>query len=159
VDDSEVVAQLDSLMQEAIELRSLAKMPHRTDQADEILDRLYECRQALDRLEEIMRTVNRLKYLAQRQKATFEAVADDAWATSLSKIRQIPSFKGDYVGPREKYAEADLSTMEQRRRHRQAEELLSHVSEVNEFVRTCYFGLNGVRDDIKSLIRTLSNDV
>jgi hypothetical protein len=36
---------------------------------------------------------------------------------------------------------------------RRAEEELSYVVEAYDFVRTIYFGLNGVRDDIKDILR------
>ena len=159
MDSEEFAEQLEVLMTEAVELRSSVAMPKVTDQADEILDRLYKVRQQLDRLEEIMRQVNRMKFLAERQKAASQAAADDDWATALSKLRSLPTFRNEsMIGPREKYAEADLSTMKQKRALRKAEDLLNKVTEANEFIRTCYFGLNGVREDIKYLMRTLTTE-
>jgi len=154
----QIIEQMESLMAEAVELRHKVDLPKLTDQPSEIVERLQQARQAQDRLEEILRVAGRIKALTQRQKSAFEAVADDAWATSLSHIRQVPTFRSDYVGPREKYAEADLSTMTQRRDLRQAEDLLSHVTEAYDFIRTAYFGLNGVRDDIKDVLRIAASE-
>jgi hypothetical protein len=154
METKDLAARMESLMTEALTLRSSVHLPKVTDQADEVLVRLQQARQAQDRVEEIMLIIGRSKAMAQRQKTSFENVADDAWANALRNLRALPTFRNtEYVGPRERYAEADLSTMEHKANFRRAEEELSYVVEAYDFVRTIYFGLNGVRDDIKDILR------
>lgn len=153
----DIVARMEDFMAEVVELRSSVELPKITDHADEIVERLQHTRQALDRIEEIWRTVGRSKALAQRQMTSLENVANDAWANALRNLRALPTFRNtEYVGPRERYAEADLSTMDARQNFRRAQEQLSHIEEAYDFVKTVYFGMKDVREDIKDILRAQS---
>jgi hypothetical protein len=154
METKELVSRMEAFMAEVVELRSSVELPRITDQADEIVTRLQHTRQAIDRIEEIWRTVGRTKAMAQRQMSSLENVANDAWANALRNLRALPTFRNtEYVGPRERYAEADLSTMDARMEFRRAQEQLSHIEEAYDFVKTVYFGMKDVREDIKDILR------
>lgn len=155
-DPSTVAETLASLMKEAVSLRFQGQLPGSQAGPLEVLESLLECRKRADRIEGLYLQALTIKGTLSRRSALDKAEADDEWAESLIRVRNSPTYKSNsYAGPREKYAEADLETLDQRRKARKSGELLSLADEAVDVIRTTLTGLNNTRQDHISWIRSL----
>lgn len=152
-DTQEILA---SLMKEAVTLRFEESIPPSGAGPQEVLESLLACRRRADRLEGLyLRTLNirgQLSRIAYLDKVE----AEEEWATSLVKIKNSPAYRGEnFSGPRERYAEADLETLEYKRKSHKSSELLEIANEAVDIIRTALRGLNDTRQDHNSWIRSL----
>lgn len=123
----------------------------------EVLDALVDLRRRYDRVEEIYLTVLQLKCRAVLLRNRYQAEAGDAWNTAVVKVRQTSSRAGDeYMGPRERYAEADLMVLDEKLKSRRADALAESASVALECVKTLLRGLDGTRQDHLTWLRTLN---
>jgi hypothetical protein len=155
-DPSTVAETLASLMKEALSLRFQGELPGAQAGPLEVLESLLECRKKADRVEGLYLQALTIKGTLSRRSALHNAEAEDEWAEALIKVRNSPIYKQDsFAGPREKYAEADLATLEFKRQARKSAELLSLADEAVDVIRTTLTGLNNTRQDHISWIRSL----
>lgn len=154
---SEIQGYLDTAVQEATK--------HRTGKTElgpeatypDVLDALVDLRKRYDRVEEIYRNVLQLRHRATLLKNQRQAEASDAWNAAVLRVRQTSVRAGDeFMGPRERYAEADLMTLEEKLKARQADALAESASTALECVRTILRGLDGTRQDHLTWLRTLN---
>lgn len=115
------------------------------------LDALVQVRASLDRLEEILSRATRARGRVLRATTHAKALADDRWDEIAKNTRHQ-----EFTATREKYADINLETLEERRTARAAEHLLSAVNEAYEIIRLAHRGLEGVRQDYLAMLRTLS---
>lgn len=149
-----MVAQLEVLRSEATELRFGVSLPARVATPQEVLDRLHEVRANYDRVEELMQTAYRIKERLARDAAFHAAVHEDAWDTEMNRYNRSPVRRGEFEAPKERYSEVNLTTLEQKRAARQAQRTLSHATEVWNSIKTSYRGLDTLRSDVLTMLRT-----
>jgi hypothetical protein len=151
----DIAARLGEFIREAVELRLLAELPPPSASVTDIQGALRDVRQRQDRVEELLRRAMRAKVHAQRAAAAAQATADEAWDQTITRQRVAPVVRGDeYMTAKERHAHANLEVLEPRRAARAADEL-AHLCEATvDQLRTCYWGLSGLREDIRELLRT-----
>jgi hypothetical protein len=122
--------------------------------ASEVMQRLLAVRQRLDRVEELLARATRARGRSSRAAQVAKAQADDAWDVSSQRGRAAPVRRGgEFEGPRERYADNNLATLDQRRATREAERLADSASECLDVVRLCHRGLDGIRQDLLTMLR------
>lgn len=153
----EIQNYLDKLVKDASELRSGRVELGADASYPEVLDALVDLRKRYDRVEEIYRNVLQLKCGAVLARNRLQAEVSDAWNEAVVKVRQTSSRAGDeYMGPRERYAEADLMILGEKLKSRKADALAEYATTALECVRTILRGLDGTRQDHLTWLRTLN---
>lgn len=155
IDSQRVEQLLQDYLVEVLDLRFTHTIPAAGAAQEDIMRSLIDARQRLDRVEELLVRTLRIRARAHRSATAARASADDEWSRAVrnvatSSVRQGPEFQG----PRERYAEADLATLEQRRHARQAEALAGQCDETYDAIRTMYRGLDGLRQDHVTMLRS-----
>lgn len=146
---------LEGSVREAADLRRHKSLPGPGADPQEVLESLLEVRRRYDRVEEIYLTVLQVRGKIARAKQARQAEAEDAWNEALKRARASPT-REDYEGPRERYAEADLATIDFKVKARQAEALASIADGALECIKTVLRGLDGTRQDHLTWLRSLS---
>lgn len=141
---------------EVAQLRFGVVLPGSDAMPSEVLSTLQIVRGNLDRIETILGEVASLKAATARQRGVAAATYDEVWAQNLSKQRNRPDMRGEFVGPRERYAQADLASFDARRTLNSAEHLYSVTDEAYDFIRLAHRGLDGVRQDLHQVLRAVS---
>lgn len=155
-DEESVRESLKLFVEEALSLRFGINLPSEAAGPQAVLGSLLDFRQRSDRLENIYIRVMQIRARLARHSAAVKAESDDAWANAISKARNSTVTKNDqFVGPRERYAEADLETLQQKRAARKAEDLLSVADEASDVIRTALRGLNDAIQDHRTWLRAL----
>jgi hypothetical protein len=152
---TDIPSLLDGYLREAIELRMLAELPALSSSMVDIQGALLDARQRQDRVEELMRNAMRIKARAQRSATAATLTADEAWDQAAVSNRTAPVQRGEeYMSGKERHAHANLAVLDLRRAARAAQELAHICEEAVDVLRTVYWGVSGVRDDIRELLRT-----
>lgn len=152
----ELKSKLEHLVDEALALRISAHLPEMGADVHTVVDSLLDTRHKADRLEGLHIQALQVKAKISRIAASAKAEADDAWASAISDMRSAAVRNRDtYEGPRERYAEADLASIAQKRKARKAEELLSLAEEADSIIRIAFKGLNEVIQDHRTWLRSL----
>jgi hypothetical protein len=152
----EVEQKLAELLTEALSLRAASSIPYSDASPQVVLNSLLDNRQRVDRLEGIYLQVVQIRARLSRRTASTRAEADDAWAQSVVSMKsQGARSRDQYEGPRERYAEADLATLDLKRKVRKAEELLDIAVEADDVIKTALRGLNEVIQDHRIWLRSL----
>lgn len=149
-------AALDELVVEAVKLRFDVGLSGAAPTPAQLLDSLYDIRGRLDRVEEILTQALRLRARVRAAATSAEALAEEAWDRAAQRGRQQPIARDDYSSGRERTAEANLATLDQRRAARTAAELAAYVDAQVDTLRTLHRGLDGVRHDLLAVIRALA---
>lgn len=153
----EVRARLGEFIEEAFALRfQLGEWPANAAPA-EVLARLLDIRSRLDRVDELLFRAVRIKSEVGRVHTRAHVAAEAAWDQASVATRRAPAVRGsgEFTGPRERYAEANLATLGQRRSSRQAEEVKSFADEAVEVLRIAQRGLDGARQETLQMLRSL----
>lgn len=148
-----VKEQMKILVAEAEELRSGAALPYVQSTPIEQVESLHDIRQRIDRVEELYIRALKLKAAVAVMNNQLSDAHDERWDAIVAKQKSAAVQKGDYVGPREKYAEANVQTIESKRAARFVSEVFDHCVTMVEVIRTIKFGLEGVRGDVLAMIR------
>lgn len=152
----EIEKRIAELLSEALSLRSDSSMPYSEASPQVVLNSLLDNRQRVDRLEGIYLQVIQIRARLSRRTSAVKAEAEDAWAEALSSMKSQGARNRDqYEGPRERYAEADLATLDLKRKARKAEELLNIAIEADDVIKTALRGLNEVIQDHRIWLRSL----
>lgn len=123
----------------------------------QVTEQLTFIRQRLDRLEELL--VNSVRARASLKRA-YQQTKDElqlAWdthVTSTSAVRR-PVLTQEYVTGKEKFAEANLATLELQRTERKAREVLSFAEEAVDVIKQLHYGLDGIRHDLLSQVKAM----
>jgi hypothetical protein len=150
----EVRAALAAYMETALELRFGVALPVSQSAPSEISECLLDVRTRLDRVEAMYTGAIRIKARAHRAAAHAKATFDDAWDTAAVDRRTAPVRRGDeYATAKERHAEANLATLDLRHSSRAADELAHHCDEAVDVLRLAHRGLDGVRQDILTMLR------
>lgn len=150
---------LRAWLEEALELRgSLGLAPYDDLVAPfQITEQLTNVRARLDRVEELRIKAVRAKASVKKAHQKVKDELQDAWdshVTNTSAVRR-PVLTQEYVTGKEKFAEANLATFEQRKAERKSGELLSFAEETLEVIHIIHRGLNDIRQDLLSQVRSI----
>jgi hypothetical protein len=113
---------------------------------------LRRIRQRADRVSELLSAATRAKARAQR------AQANAAWAANRrlhEATKEHASKRGDFSSGREREAEAQLDSFEERREAHQAARLVSVTTEVYDVIMQCHRQLEEMRRDVRATLNAL----
>lgn len=123
----------------------------------QIVEQLTYVRRTLDRLEELLVKAIRAKAQLARGHRIKKDQLQQAWDTHVSD--QSPTRRRvltqEYVTGKEKFAEANLATLELQRTERKSLELLSFAEETLEVIKVIHRGLNDIRQDLLAQVRAI----
>lgn len=161
-DSTDLFAQaeqrLDAAVVEAQALRYVEGLPDPALGAREVLRRLSLVRSRLDEVDELLIEVSRFRTGTRVLFKEAAARAEDRWAEQVASTggRRRSAFGSEMEGPRERYARADLATMEDRRVARARERTLDAVTDAYNVIDAIRRGLESVRMDLHALLRFMS---
>lgn len=150
---------LQTRVTEVRELRDVPPLPDLEHGPLPIYEQLREVRARMDQVEVILNEVLSFRTRARALLREAEATVDDKWAERVTQPRQNrrKSFDGSFdAAPREKYAEADLAVLSDRKKARKRERIMDACGDAVDQIRTAYRGLDGVRSDLHLMMRGLS---
>lgn len=152
-------AALIDWLKEAVELRGeLGLSPYDELLAPwQVVEQLSMLRITLDRVEELLVKAVRAKAQITRIHRRTQDDLQVEWdrhVTNQSAVRR-PVLTQEYVTGKEKFAEANLATLELRQKERRSLELLSFSEETLDVIRTIHRGLEGVRQDLLTQVKAL----
>jgi hypothetical protein len=155
---------LTKMVEEALELRhgsagdsaGAISMPPPEAGVRDVLAVLLRVRSRLDRLEGVLQRAVRLRALVHRMSATTRMVADEAWDRASVNSRAPSVRRGEeFTGPRERYADNNLATLQEARAAKAGERMAAQADAAVEVIRLAHRGLDGVRQDLIAWLRTL----
>lgn len=150
------MTDLTALLEEAKALRASVGVGSAGDSMPVLHDRLLHARGVLDRLEEILATVILVHTRTKEQVADTRYDNDDAWNRIAASPRRNVGLES---APRERYAEYAMHTVKEQVAFRQAEKAERQAGAVVEILRLYHRGVDGVRRDLDSRIRSLAWDL
>lgn len=151
---AKITNYLTKVVSEVISLRYGASLPPTFSGAQQVLDSLVDVRRRLDRVEELLVYTIQIKGRAHSENELKKSQADQHWAEALRQGKRSPVMRGnEYEGPRERYAEADLATLNERREARQSQDLEDFANSCLDVIRTAHRGLDGLRQDHLAVLR------
>lgn len=150
--------QLLAALGRAQALRYLDGLPHPSLGASEVLRRLSAVRVRLDEVDGLLVEVAQFRTGVRVLFKEASAQLDDRWAAHVSgngRPRRA-SFGSEIDAPREKYARADLATLDDRRLSRDRERVLDASEDAYRIIEKIFRGLDSVRMDLHALLRLMS---
>lgn len=122
----------------------------------EVMSLLLDARRRLDRIEELLHKTILVRGRLSRVNSAASVAAEEAWDEQAIKNKsRSTGVVTDYSGPRERYAESNLATLNERRAMRQAAELLSLANDSFDVIKLAHQGLDRVRQECLVLLRSL----
>lgn len=118
-----------------------------------ILNSLLRVRSRLDRVDELVAKVTQAQYRIARAEASAKFDAEEAWDRAAQRNRAANV--GQFTTGKERAADASLDSFEQKRTAHQASRLVSVATEALAVIKHAYWGLNALREDHNTLLRTL----
>lgn len=147
---------LQSMVDEALEHRITAILPPVGASSAMVQESLHAVRQRLDRVEELLGKALTLRARAHSRATNAQHVLDDAWDLAAQRRRTAPvAFGAEYTSARERNAEANLATLDQRAAQRIHADAAQRCDNAVEFLRLTYRGLEGIRQDHHMILRAL----
>jgi hypothetical protein len=137
--------------EEARELRESVGELNGGDSLQTLHEHLIAARRAQTRLEALMADCALLRSRIRKLLLDLDAVYEDKFAENVLNDRT-----GEYQSAKAQDARYKAGALSELRNVRQVKNWLTDVEEVYEFIRTKYWGLDAVRDDLKSLVRIIS---
>lgn len=150
-----VIERLSRYEQDAFDTRSECNLPERDGGPQRLVDSVVEHRGYLDRVEAILRDVIRLRGALQANLRQSRAVTEDKWDEAARSWDDRTRTSGRDYAPRERYADNNLRTLEDRRAERSAEDLASRADTAYELIRMLHYSLNDQRRDLHVIIRAM----
>lgn len=150
---------MSEYLKEAVQLRYSAPQANSSADMSVMLNVLQDYRTRLDRIEYLLVRAVIRKGDALREFKSAQNDASDKWDERLSEIKDKKTVSlvaaQDFVAPREKYATANIATVEERHRSRKAEEVLSWTEETVDALQKMYRGLDSSRQDLLTRIKSV----
>ncbi len=114
------------------------------------VDMLSRVRQRLDRVEELQSHSRQAlgRVVRMREEAEYELSQKYDTAIATNRNRFV-----DYQSADEKRADADLQSLEEKRKLHQVKRVESHAREVLDVVTQCYWGLSNLREDLLQMLK------
>jgi hypothetical protein len=142
----------DWLESEATKLRSGVKLPGSEDGPLEALSALRVVRARIDQVEELLSRALQLRAEQRRHLRVASAVVEEAWSARVTSQNPIRGVWGE-TAPRERYAVADIATIEERRKERIEREMYDRLDTLVEILKLRHTGLDGCRRDLHVVLR------
>jgi hypothetical protein len=155
----DLASDLDRLIEEALRLRQSEALPSIDQGPAEVLAQLALVRTRLDRLEELLSIAVRFRGRIREALKAANASVEDRWAEVVSAPSRRPRAGSDgWSGsaPRERYAEADLATLDQKRVQRRVEKSSDLANDAVDLIRQAHRGLDSTRLDLHLILRAMS---
>jgi len=118
----------------------------------EALAFLRRVRPRADRVDELLaaakRARGRLRLVRDEAKFQADSAVEEKWADKASK-------RVEFSSSFERGVEARTETFEQRRDAHQAARLVSVADDAVDVISQCYWGLDGIRKDLRSTLHAL----
>lgn len=156
---SEAKKFLHDWLEEALEIRgSMDIAPYSDIMAPhQVTEQLTDVRWRLDRVETLLIKAMRAKAALTRALRVAQEDLQIAWDTHVTD--RNPSRRAvltqEYVTGKEKFAEANLATLELRKAERKSLDILSHAEETLDVIRQVHRGLESVRQDLLAQVRAI----
>src|SRR5687768_16899500 len=133
----DVESTLLGFMEEAYRLRfGKTVSPNPGEGVTELLSKLLDVRRSMDRVEELLFKSLRIRAKIDRINTSVQADVEDKWDQAVKDTRSNSVIRGsDMVGPRERYADANLATLVVRREARRVAALMSTANEAVEVIK------------------------
>jgi hypothetical protein len=152
-------SDLAKLVDPILDLRAkIPPLPAIEDGPRAALEYLAEVRSAMDRVDVALTTAVRFRSRIREAFKLATAAHDDAWAAATggaSKRGRGQSGWGE-PAPRERYAEADLATLNERRQMRKFDRWLDESNDTVDIIQRTYRYLDEVRKDLHLILRGMS---
>lgn len=152
-------SDLAKLVSPVLELREkIPPLPSIEDGPRAALEYLAEVRTAMDRVDTLLTVAVRFRGKMREAFKLSAAAHDDAWAAvtgGASKKGRGQSGWGE-PAPRERYAEADLATLNERRHMRKMERWLDEAVDTVDIIQRVYRYLDEVRKDLHLILRAMN---
>lgn len=126
-----------------------ASWPERVDDTQGYLDSLVVARGASARLSQLRALATQTRGAMRRAAADMKRKSDEAWD---DKAKNRPGKGSDFTGPRERYSEYNVATLEERRKQHFTEQLLAEVEETYEVLRIFADEVSSARQDASRVI-------
>lgn len=148
---TELEQQVLSWVEEALALRHDGSpgLPPGGAAPHVIQDSLLQTVARLSRIEELLQLTVRARGRARRAAKEGKYLADDAWGRAI-----VNTPRQEYVGAKERDAEASLRSFDQQRLARAAERLQSVTDEAYEVIKLAHEGLSSLRYDHATWLRS-----
>lgn len=158
------VENAEGLLREKVatarELRNVGHVPSLEHGPLPLTEMLVTVRARMDAIEVLQDEIIAFRTRARVLLKESEAAVDDKWAERVVQppsTRRRASFDGTFdTAPRERYAQADLAVLEDRRKARRRDRVMDACNDAVDRVRVTYRGLDGVRMDLHAMLRGLS---
>jgi hypothetical protein len=149
---------LDTIINEALVLRRGIELPTIDQGPVEVLARLIAVRSRLDRVEELLSTVARFRGQVRSQHKDATAEFDEAWASQITSANRRGRGSDGWSdpAPRERYATADVATLDLKRRVRQLDKILDTANDAIYVIERVQRGLDSTRMDLHLILRAMS---
>lgn len=148
--------RLGGLVRQGLDLRFGVGLPGAAAAPPEVLAVLLEVRGRLDRLESLLLESLRLRDGARQARTAAEAEAGEAWdQQAAAGSPALLSKAGDYTGPRERYAQYNIATLDQQRQSQRAARVAAAAEGAYEQLRVLHRGLDGLRQDLVTALRAV----
>lgn len=153
--DPEVVAQAtcDDVVARMAPLRDVRRPPAEAP-AHEVYCVLVDVRARLDLAETLLTEASRFRIGSRSKAAQRKGEADDAYTDVMAKLAQ-QAVRRQYEGVEDRRAQANLQTLGVRRRARTAQRVADIADDCYERVRTLYFSLRDLRQELLESLRYL----
>ena len=154
MDDAAFEQAVSARLVRVADLRAGLTLPALGDGPGGLLEVLVDVRARLDQVEEFLTQLTRLRGAARRAARQTKDAADDGWNASVTGGQRR---RGDFgeAAPRERYAQADLAVLDQRREERRMAHRASVADEAVELTQLAYRGLSDTRRDLHVLLRAI----
>lgn len=156
-----IIEQLYRYVEEAVELRygvaddpdGKLSVPDSEDGPGAFVNVLIRARRRADRVEELLKNAKRIRRrLLQKKKDAADALEDKRDRAFVEGQATRAEFStGD-----ERRASANLLSFEEKRAARLAERQLNAAEEVVDALNDMHWGLNGFRDDVRTILRSFT---
>lgn len=117
------------------------------------LNLLQDFRRRLDRIEQIYVDAQLTRTRIKLLQVAARAEREEQWDRANVATRNAPG-RDQYLGSRERYADANLVVLDLTRAQRRIENELDRVDGMVEAIRTMHRGLDGARQDLLQLIKS-----
>jgi len=154
---SELRTNLESFIEEAIDIRFAFLIPNFESGPVELHEALVSVQQTLTQLEKLLSQAVKAKAALDRKEAHVKMVWQEAWDRAIVAANKKPTFN-EYTTGKEKAAEANLATFNEARTLRNLQEDCSFANEAVDVIRLHYYGLDKVRQDIRKRLDMSQTD-
>jgi len=153
--DPEAVAQAtcDDLVTRMAPLRDIVRPPADAP-PHEVYGVLVDVRARLDLAETLLTESQRFRIGSRSRAAMRKGEADDAYTEAMAKLAQ-QAVRRQYEGVEDRRAQANFQTLPLRRKARTAQRVADIADDCYERVRTLYFSLRDLRQELLDSLRYL----